>query len=320
MPHGGAARRLAATIGLVATVTLASTAGAFASTPSPPPPRLPAVTSNTVEFRYAANRDYIDAAARVAKEAGDSGRAATLEAMARGDRRFITFDGRNDGMAVEVFGDLSDARRIAIVVPGADTSIDTFDSDGGLAESARSLYEGIEGAGEGDDVAVVAWLGYATPDTMSLAALTTGRADDGARELRRFVASVQGVNDADVALFCHSYGSVVCGRAAPGLRVSDIVVYGSPGMGADSSADLGTDANVWAARSAGDWIGLIPNGSLSVFGTSIGFGSDPTDPSFGASRLHAGDVGHGDYLVGRAQLIEDLALIAGGRGQEVNDA
>jgi hypothetical protein len=231
MPHSGAATRFMATIGLAGAVTLATTAGAFASTTSPAPPRLPVITSGTVERRYVANRDYIVDAASMAEEAGDSGRAATLEAMARGDRQFITFDARRDGRAVEVFGDLSGAEHIGILVPGSDTSIDTFDSNAGLAESARALYEGIEATGGGDEVAVVAWLGYATPDTMSLAALTTGRADGGARQLRRFVTSLQSANDAEVALFCHSYGSVVCGRAAAGLPVSDIVVYGSPGMG-----------------------------------------------------------------------------------------
>jgi hypothetical protein len=239
--------------------------------------------------------------------------------MARGGRQFVTFDGRNDGLAVEVFGDLSDAHRVAILVPGTDTSIDTFDSEDGLAESARNLYQGIEATGRGDDVAVVAWLGYATPDTVSLAALTTGRAEDGARRLRRFITSLHAVGDADVALFCHSYGSVVCGRIAEGSSVSDIVVYGSPGMGANSSAALKTGAQLWAAQSEGDWIGIVPNGSLSVFDTTIGFGADPMDPSFGATRLRAGDGGHGDYLAAGTPLIEDFVLIAGGRGWQVAD-
>jgi Alpha/beta hydrolase len=317
MLHSRASARFLAVVGLTAAIGLATTAGAFASTPSPPPPKLPAITSQTVELRYEANRDYIADAARAAVGAGDSGRAETLEGMADGDRQFIAFDGRGNGRAVEVVGDLSTARRIAVVVPGADTSIDTFDSTAGLAESARNLYEGIRAAGDDGSVVVVAWLGYAAPDTMSLAALTTGRADDGARDLRRFVTTLQGINSAEVALFCHSYGSVVCGRAAPGLPVSDIVVYGSPGMGADSSAALETEAQIWAAKSSGDWIGMVPNGSLSVFETTIGFGPDPTDPTFGSSTLSAGDGGHGDYLMGDTPLVDDFALIAWGRGGEV---
>jgi hypothetical protein len=319
--HGtGKAARFVAILSLVAAVTLATTAGAFAATPAPPPPRLPAITSSTAEFRYSENREYIIDAARMAEAAGDSGRAEVLETMAEGDRQFLTFDGRADGRAVEVIGDLTGARRVAILVPGADTSIDTFDLNGGPAESARALYERIEQVSEGNEVAVIAWLGYAAPDTMSLAALTTGRADDGARELRRFVTSLQRVNNAEVALFCHSYGSVVCGRAAPHVSLSDIVVYGSPGMGTKSFRSLDTDAHVWAALSEGDWIGRMPDGSLSVFDTTIGFGTDPTNPTFGASRLDAGDGGHGDYMVRGNPLIDIFALIAGGRGREVADA
>ena len=320
MSRWRAAPRWFTAIGLAAAVGLAASAGAFASTPSPPPPRLPAITADTVHLRYEANRDYIIEAGQVAERAGDPGRAATLSRMARGDRRFITFDGRGDGKAVEVFGELSRASRIAILVPGADTSIDTFDLHHGLAESARNLFTGIKSAGDGDETAVVAWLGYTTPDTVSLAALTTGRADEGARRLRRFVASLQSVNDAEVALFCHSYGSVVCGRAAPGAAISDIVVYGSPGMGADSSAALDTAANVWVAQNAGDWIAIVPNGSLSLFDMTIGFGADPMDRSFGATRLRAGGGGHSDYLAAGTPLMEDFVLIAGGRGLEVADA
>jgi hypothetical protein len=320
MSRWRAAPRLFTAIGLASAVGLAASAGAFASTPSPAPPRLPAIATDTVDLRYEANRDYISEAGQVAERAGDSGRAATLGRMARGNRRFITFDGRGDGKAVEVLGDLSGASRIAILVPGADTSIDTFDSDDGLAESARNLYQGIKSTGDGDETAVVAWLGYATPDTVSLAALTTGRADEGARKLRRFVASMRAVNDAEVALFCHSYGSVVCGRAASGAAASDIVVYGSPGMGADSSAALDTAANVWVAQNAADWITIVPNGSLSLFDTTIGFGADPMDPSFGATRLRAGSGGHGDYLAEGTPLMADFVLIASGRGLEVADA
>ncbi|NED08377.1 hypothetical protein G3I55_42900, partial [Streptomyces sp. SID6648] len=61
---------------------------------------------------------------------------------------------------------------------------------------------------------------------------------------------------ARVSLFCHSYGSVVCGLAADALpgRVTDIAVAGSPGMRAESAARLDTSARVWAMRDADDWI------------------------------------------------------------------
>ena len=304
---------------LAGAVSLTGFAGAFAATPSPPPPRLPAIASTSVEARYSGNRQYIKEAARMAEKGGDTARAGTLRAMAGRDRQFLAFDGRAGGRAVEVFGDLTGARHIAVLVPGADTSLDTFDSPSGLSRSAHALYGRMEDPQELDRVAVVAWLGYAAPETMSLAALTTGRADDGARELRRFVMTLRSVNGAEVALFCHSYGSVVCGRAAPHVTVSDIVVYGSPGMGADSYSSLATEARLWAALSEGDWIGLVPNVSVSLFDTTVGFGADPTNPSFGASSLDPGDVGHGGYMNAGGRLIDAFALIAGGRGEELVD-
>lgn len=59
--------------------------------------------------------------------------------------------------------------------------------------------------------------------------------------------------------------------------------------------DLGTSAQVWAVRSASDWIKWIPN--VRVFG--FGHGSDPADPAFGARVLTVDDAqGHDGYLVG----------------------
>ena len=78
-----------------------------------------------------------------------------------------------------------------------------------------------------------------------------------------------------VALFCHSYGSVVCGVAARDLpsRVTDIAVAGSPGMRVENAAELHTRARVWAMRDADDWIQDVPH--LEVGG--LGHGADPVD-------------------------------------------
>lgn len=50
--------------------------------------------------------------------------------------------------------------------------------------------------------------------------------------LRRFVSGLRASTAAPIALLCHSYGSVVCAKAAPGLPVSDVAVFGSPGLSA----------------------------------------------------------------------------------------
>ena len=121
--------------------------------------------------------------------------------------------------------------------------------------------------------------------------LTSGNAGQGAQALRPLVISLARDGD-QVALLCHSYGSVVCGLAAPHLPVTDIAVYGSPGMDASSVRSLDTTARVWAGREAGDWIRDVPHVRL----LGLGFGADPISPSFGARRFGCGGDGHSGYL------------------------
>ncbi len=97
-------------------------------------------------------------------------------------------------------------------------------------------------------------------------------------------------------LLCHSYGSVVCARAAAGLDADDLVFLGSPGTGADTAADLRTRARVWAARGAADWVEHVPHLDAALFGTTVGFGTDPVSEEYGARVFAAGDGGHSDYF------------------------
>ncbi|MFI2190952.1 alpha/beta hydrolase [Streptomyces sioyaensis] len=287
-------------------------AAAQPRTPAPAPAALPDLPAATLDVRYTANRGNIAEAADMAEAAGDGQRERALRGLAASGRHFLSFDGRGEGRAVEVLGDLATAERIAVMVPGADTTLDTFDGPSSrIGGAARSLYEQIRRQAPGTRTAVVAWLGYAAPKTISTDVLTTGRAEDGARELRGFVSSVERLNSgARVSLMCHSYGTVVCSRAARGLAVADIAVYGSPGTAADSLAEWGTTARVWAGRGERDWIAHVPNASISVLGTTIGFGADPTSRDFGARAFATGDAGHSDYLAPDSVSLKNLARIA----------
>ncbi|MGW0436403.1 alpha/beta hydrolase [Micromonospora sp. NPDC003197] len=265
--------------------------------------------------RYTVNLDGIRAAERMSAEHGDRSRAAVLRTLADPTRQFLSFDGRDGGRVVEVFGDLCRAERIAVLVPGADTNLDSYQR---LPADAEVLHRELGSRG-----AVLAWLGYRTPATISPQVLTPGRAADGAAELRTFIRELGvAAPDARVALVCHSYGTVVCAQAAPGLQVTDIVLYGSPGTGVDDVAELQTSATVWAGRSAGDWIGNVPHQRLRLPFATIGLGTDPVSPRFGARIFAAGDGGHSDYLKPGSVPLRSIAQIVAGEGpaEERDDA
>lgn len=282
--------------------------------PAPAPAVLAPLTASTLDTAYAANRANAAEAARMAADHGDRTRAAADRAMADPSRRFLSFDGRGAGQAVEVFGDLAHADRVAVLVPGSDTTLETY---GRFRAGALALHDRL-----GPHTAVVAWLGYETPGTVSPTVLTTGRAEDAAPRLKGFIRELRGVvgQSARISLLCHSYGSVVCGRAAQGLDVADIALVGSPGTGADSAAALHTSARVWAARGADDWVAHVPHTSADLFGTTVGFGTDPVSPAFGAHVFTAGDGGHSDYFTPGSVSLDNLARIVLGDTSEVTRA
>ncbi|GAA4605440.1 hypothetical protein GCM10023107_72070 [Actinoplanes octamycinicus] len=227
--------------------------------------------------------------------------------------QYLLFDPAGQGRVAQVFGDLDTARRIAVLVPGMSNRLANFwRGVGGRnyrspATQAANLRQAM-GPGEH---AVIAWLGYDTPQTMRQA----GRqelAATGADNLVAFVGELAAAHpNATITLLGHSYGSTVIGLAASRLpaRVTDIAVFGSPGMGVDRVAELGTSARVWAGQSAGDWVRWVPG--IRWFG--IGHGTKPADPAFGARLFATADVDdHDHYLAPGTDSLAALARIAGG--------
>ncbi|GLI02411.1 alpha/beta hydrolase [Phytohabitans aurantiacus] len=299
---------LAALVGSAVVVPMAGAARP-AAVPAPPPPSLgplrAATCATDVAARFAANRDGVLAGERMAAGHGDRRRAAALRALADPARNLLSFDGRDGGRSAEVFGDLCGAERIAVLVPGSDTS---FEQYGRFQAGAEALSRRL-----GDRSAVVAWLGYPTPSMLGLSVLTARRAEAAAPALRAFVDEVSAVRPgARVSVLCHSYGSVVCASAAEGLAASDIVLFGSPGTGVDNVASLHTTAAVWAGRGAGDLIGRVPHVRLRLPFVTVGFGTDPVSPGFGAHVFAAGDSAHSDYLKAGSVSLDSIARIASG--------
>ncbi|MFI1681799.1 alpha/beta hydrolase [Streptomyces sp. NPDC020607] len=320
--RAGRLRRTLLSFGVAAAVVVPLSGAARPEIPAPAPASLGRVTAATLPGAYAANRANATEAAARAEEYGAKDRAATLRAMASPHRTFLAFDGRGTGRTAEVFGDLADADRVAVLVPGSDTSLDSY---GRLRSGALALRAELDRqAVTGRRTAVVAWLGYETPGTVSPAVLTTGRADGAAPGLRSFVGGLHTINaHARVSLLCHSYGSVVCASAAAGPRgldVADIALYGSPGTGVDTAADLHTRARIWAGRGSADWIADVPHTSAGLFGTTVGFGTDPVSDGYGARVFAAGDGGHSDYLKPGSVPLGNLARIVRGDAPEVTHA
>jgi pimeloyl-ACP methyl ester carboxylesterase len=211
-------------------------------------------------------------------------------------------DANGDGSAIEVLGDLDTADRIAVIVPGVDTSPQDF---GRLDAQARALYA----ATGGGDVAVVAWLGYDPPEGLGLEAARELRAEAGAPALLSYVDGVAARRpDARITLIGHSYGAIVVGLAAHALpaQVRDLVTLGAPGMGADDVAGLRTRARVWSALAADDWIRRVPQ--LRILG--LGLGTRPSSASFGSTALPtAGVAGHDGYLAAGSPTLAAVASV-----------
>ncbi|QXJ20783.1 hypothetical protein AGRA3207_001554 [Actinomadura graeca] len=312
-------RRLKRALACAATISglMLTTAGTGHADPYAAPVPVPAMAPSTLDARYAAERRSIEEALGTAQAIGDEARQRALGAFLRPGRRFLDFDPRGRGQAVEVVGDLAHARRVAVLVPGADTTLTAFDERSDKPWStpgggARAVYAQAASMSSPTDLAVVAWLGYASPKTFSSDVLTDERAAQGAVRLRQFLTGLRRANPtAHVSLLCHSYGSVVCGRTAlagsgPAWRnVTDIALFGSPGTTAWSASGLGGTARVWAGRGASDWMEDVPH--VRIFG--LGLGPDPVSRDFGARVFDAGSGGHSDYLRPGSASLRNLTRI-----------
>ncbi|GAA3396035.1 alpha/beta hydrolase [Streptomyces roseoviridis] len=278
-----------------------------------------------VTLRYRANRVSLARALAVERARVDDPRltadgrlqarrlAHRFASLLRPGRQILAFDPTGTGRAAEVLGDLERARRVSVVVPGVDTNLLTFQRTARRYSApvgmADSLYAAERRAAPGTRTAVIAWADYTAPVGVGIDAAIGRLAESGAVRLVGLTTALPG--DAPVTLFCHSYGSVLCGVAAPRLpaRVTDVVVAGSPGMRVQRAADLGTAARIWAMRDADDWIADVPHMDLG----GVGHGADPVAPEFGARLLSAaGAEGHTGYFEPGTRSLENFAALGVG--------
>ncbi|GLY52708.1 alpha/beta hydrolase [Lentzea sp. NBRC 102530] len=200
---------------------------------------------------------------------------------------------------VAIVGDLATARDVVVVVPGSDVDVDRFD------RTVGRMAANLHAEAHRDDLAVIAWLGYRTPQGLGVDAVTGSLARQGAERLADFVRALP--SRVRVHVIGHSYGSVVVGLAAHELDVADVVFTGSPGVRASSAAELGTRARVWVLRSSGDWMRFVPN--VRLF--DLGHGTDPASDGFGATVLRFEGGKHDTYYEPGTETLKALVGIAG---------
>ncbi|MFI5645500.1 alpha/beta hydrolase [Kitasatospora sp. NPDC051705] len=244
------------------------------------------------------------------------------------------------GRAILSYGNPDTATDIAVYVPGITTTTESLGTAGNVhdgtneAENALSLYRAAGArAPAGRAVASIVWLGYDPPGA-DFGAASTRAGKDGAPAYARFLsglrASNEGVRPPHVTAVGHSYGSYLVGRAAglaakpgsPDSPPDDVVLLGSPGVGADRASDLGLPpGRVWVGAADNDVVTHTPS-RLSIDPDERWFGRDPASRHFGANRFTVDDWSRGNpvdahtkYLTGRGgPSLGNVAAIVTGSG------
>jgi len=241
-------------------------------------------------------------------------------------RQILVFDPRDDGRVAEVFGDLTGADNVAVLVPGTGTDLDNFtggrdneNAMGGVAARADDLHAQMNDRAPDAENAVVAWLDWDAPDGVVTDATFDHYADDAEADLLGLdgALAVEGVGA--TTYIGHSYGSLVVGETTKaGLVADDLVFVGSPGVGGNSESELGVDdgTTVWAARADGDPIAygrditdifdpVLPGGDGEA---ELWFGRDPAE--WAQRFTTAGSHGHDEYFLQDSDALQNLAYIA----------
>jgi hypothetical protein len=246
-------------------------------------------------------------------------------------RSLLSIDSAGAGKAAIVIGNLDTADYVTYMVPGMFFTVDgqvkdwTADADDLYTQQVAWLnrLDPVAPGQKQKTVAVVAWMGYQTPDLTDIGSLDL--ADKGRDELARVVEGMQAERAADLpytTIVAHSYGSTAALMALNeySFSVNALAVVGSPGSSVQSAKDLHVqNGNVFVGAAAWD---PVPS--------SAWFGSDPASASYGAKAMGVSgqrdaitgkplgaSIGHNEYFDKGSESIRNLALIGIGRGDLV---
>lgn len=244
-------------------------------------------------------------------------------------RTLLEFDERDAGRAVIVIGDLDTADYVSYLVPGMYFSVQQQIRD--WTETAATLaveqqrWLAATAAGEEGTVATIAWLGYETPDLLTIGGLEL--AEVGADALEKSWAGIRAARaqaQPFLTVLAHSYGSTAALIALERHveQIDALALIGSPGSATQSSGELAVRGNeVYVGEASWD-----PIVNTAFYGSDPGahsYGAHPMGVSGGLDPLTGktlgASIGHNAYLAEGSESLRNLALISIGRGEWVMD-
>ncbi|KZS66054.1 hypothetical protein A4G26_09505 [Mycobacterium kansasii] len=202
-----------------------------------------------------------------------------------------------EGAAAIAMGNPDTAAHTAVLVKGLGTGV----REGTLSNpDGVRLYQESSRADWGKRTAVVMWVGYDAPNTVTDPGLyEPNMAGTGGQALAADVNALAVTHHDDVpshmAVVGHSYGSTTVSDAAAayGMHADDVVLVGSPGSDlAHSAADfhLSPGGHLYVGAASGDAVTRSPGhvtGPGLIGPTLGGLGDDPAVDGFGATRFKA---------------------------------
>lgn len=221
-------------------------------------------------------------------------------------RQLYLFDVDRQLAAISV-GDLDTADDVAVLVPGTGVSV-TPDMPGQVARAAL-MWEAADAVPGDGEVAVLAWIGYDTPNlveaTMPVNAIYGGPALAGALS----GLAVRPGTPPRTTVVAHSYGTLTTRYAAAeagNLDTDAVVLVGSPGT------------NSWTADfDIPDERVYVGVASFDLVVVTEWHGISPASEIYGAACIDAGAPGwidgHSSYFDPGSEALAEMAVIIRGR-------
>lgn len=237
-----------------------------------------------------------------------------------------------EGAAAIAMGNPDTAANTAVLVKGLGTGV----REGTLSNpDGVRLYQESSRADWGKRTAVVMWVGYDAPNTVTDPGLySPNMARTGGQALAADVNALAVTHHDDVpshmTVVGHSYGSTTVSDAAAayGMHADDVVLVGSPGTDlAHSAADfhLSPGGHLYVGAASGDAVTWSPGhvtGPGLIGPTLGGLGDDPAVDGFGATRFKAEVPGytgnpvydHSHYFDNGSESLFSISDVVSGHG------